>query len=462
MERITLRVRTKKKEGTVPLMFRLRDTNGVDIYYKSDIAADVKQLDKFETDGSPKKKVTTVDKSLVQDIKDRKELIRQAYVAMKKQGLDITSEVLQVEVEKRVNPIVDLRTENPSLINRYKKYAEDALRDGIIGAARQKHINIVGAKLERFLIINGLSEITPEEFTSDTLMEFRNFIYDEYLYVEKHKRLYKGIKPHNLPTERTSTNTVVSQLKMLQTFFNVLDDADEIRKSPFRKLGAERRKAVMKTQYDDPIFLRAEELEMVRKAKVAPSMEDARDAFVVQCAFGCRVGDFQGFSMDKVAVSDDGIPYIHYIPHKTAKEQTSNTEIQTPIVRYAFDLIKKYNFVFPCLRNINGTMGYNAKIRGILQGCGIDRKVAHYDESQKENVYLPLYKAGSSKLARKTHVDMMNKVQIDKYAAGLHKAGSGAVNRYTNLELKDRFDLMNLAFGQKPYKVDTELNIIGE
>lgn len=200
MERITLRVRTKKKEGTVPLMFRLRDTNGVDIYYKSDIAADVKQLDKFETDGSPKKKVTTVDKSLVQDIKDRKELIRQAYVAMKKQGLDITSEVLQVEVEKRVNPIVELRTENPSLINRYKKYAEDALQDGIIGAARQKHINIVGAKLERFLIINGLSEITPEEFTSDTLMEFRNFIYDEYLYVEKHKRLYKGIKPHNLPT----------------------------------------------------------------------------------------------------------------------------------------------------------------------------------------------------------------------------------------------------------------------
>ena len=39
MERITLRVRTKKKEGTVPLMFRLRDTNCVDIYYKSDIAA---------------------------------------------------------------------------------------------------------------------------------------------------------------------------------------------------------------------------------------------------------------------------------------------------------------------------------------------------------------------------------------------------------------------------------------
>ena len=66
----------------------------------------------------------------------------------------------------------------------------------------------------------------------------------------------------------------------------------------------------------------------------------------------------------------------------------------------------------------------------------------------------------SSKLARKTHVDMMSKVQVDQYASGLHKVGSSAVKRYTMMELKDRFTLMNAAFGQKPYKVDEELNII--
>lgn len=462
MERITLRVRTKKKEGTVPLMFRLRDTSGIDIYYKSDIAADVKQLDKFELDGTPKKKFTTVDKALAESIKNRKDIVSQAYANMKSQGLDITSEVLQVEVEKLLNPVVAVRIDKQTLIQRYNKYAKDAERDGIIGAARQKHILVVGAKLERFLKINGISDIVPDEFTADTLMEFRNFIFDEYKYVGKYKRLYKNIKSQNLPTERTSSNTVVSQLKMLQTFFNVLDDAGEINKSPFRKLGTERRRAVMKTQYDDPIFLRAEELQKIREAKLPKSLEEARNAFVVQCALGCRIGDFQNFNMEKVAVSEDGIPYVHYIPHKTAKEQVSNTELCTPIVRYAFDIIKRTDFHFKCLKNINGTTGYNAKIRAILQICKINRKVAHYDESQKENVYLPLYEAGSSKLARKTHVDMMNKVQIDKYAAGLHKIGSGAVDRYTSLELKDRFILMNLAFGQKPYKVNTELNIIGE
>ena len=79
-----------------------------------------------------------------------------------------------------------------------------------------------------------------------------------------------------------------------------------------------------------------------------------------------------------------------------------------------------------------------------------------------DNVYKPLYTFGSSKLCRKTHVDIMNKVQVNMYAAGLHKEGSKAVNRYTKMEMKDHFMLMCVAFDQPIYKVDKELNIIGE
>jgi hypothetical protein len=53
----------------------------------------------------------------------------------------------------------------------------------------------------------------------------------------------------------------------------------------------------------------------------------------------------------------------------------------------------------------------------------------------------------TSKLARKTHIDMLNKVQINYYAAGLHRPGSDAVYRYTSLELKDRYELLKAAFG---------------
>lgn len=92
--------------------------------------------------------------------------------------------------------------------------------------------------------------------------------------------------------------------------------------------------------------------------------------------------------------------------------------------------------------------------------CKIERLVAQYNEQTKTNEYVPLYKVGSSKLARKTHVDMMNKVQINQYAAGLHKTGSAAVNRYTFLELKDRFALMNAAFEQETYTVNSKFDII--
>lgn len=176
MERITLRVRTTKKDGEVPLMFRLRDTGGIDIYYRSDIAADVKQLPKLAVDGSAKPRVTTVDLDLIERIKARKDIISQAYHLMKQQGLDITSEVLQREVEKLLFPIVEIRTEKPSVVDRFDRYADEAVRDGIMSEARQKHVKVVGSKLRRFLIIEGISEITAEEFTADVLMRFRNFI----------------------------------------------------------------------------------------------------------------------------------------------------------------------------------------------------------------------------------------------------------------------------------------------
>ena len=55
---------------------------------------------------------------------------------------------------------------------------------------------------------------------------------------------------------------------------------------------------------------------------------------------------------------------------------------------------------------------------------------------------------------------LMNKVQVDKYAAGLHSKNSDAVNRYTKLGVKDRFILMCAAFDCNEYKVDNNLHII--
>ena len=71
---------------------------------------------------------------------------------------------------------------------------------------------------------------------------------------------------------------------------------------------------------------------------------------------------------------------------------------------------------------------------------------AHFFVLVRYGDSIGIYEIATSKLARKTHIDMLNKVQINYYAAGLHSAGSNAVFRYTSLELADRNVLMRAAF----------------
>jgi hypothetical protein len=458
MEKISFYIRTSKKKN-LKVNYRLREGRDIQMFHRSDIVADLADLNKFNPNGSVKGRVSIYNESLAKSLKEEYDIMCSAYTFMCDSGLDMTTEIFEREIARIKTPVVAIRETVPPLITRFRKYADDALKYGIVGEARYKHITIVADKLERFLIINGISSITAPEFTESHLMDFRDFIFNEHEYVDRYPKMYEKMNTRNKPSEKRSMNTVASQLKMLQTFMNELENTDEIGKSPFRKLGKERRKVVMKTRYDDPVFLRKEELQQIMKAKVPKTMLDTKNAFLLQCALGCRISDFQVMSMDTISVSPEGIPYVHYIPKKTADEQVGNEEVVTPIVRYAFDIIKETGFVFPILKNIYGESGYNVKLKSILSICKIDRPVPQFNEETKKNEYLPLYKLASSKLCRKTHVDMMNKVQVDMYAAGLHKQGSSAVTRYTLMEIKDRFALMNAAFGQEPYKVDKKLNI---
>ena len=440
--------------------YRLRDGRNVQLSYSSDIIANVEELAKMNPDGSRKDRVTIFNRELAKKLAEEYKIMQQAYAVMCDKGLDMTSKVFEQEIRRIKEPVVQIRAENPSIVARFRQYADDALRGHIIGKDRHKHIIVVVEKLERFLIINGIRGLTTLEFTDAHLIDFRNFLFDEYQYVKKNPKLYEKMSLKSLPQARLSVNTVTSQLKMFQSFFNEMENIDEIQKSPFRKLGKEKRKTVMKTLYDEPFFLRKDELLKIIHTDVPALLQDTKDAFVVQCAFGCRISDFQLMSMKTVAVTEDAIPYIHYIPLKLVDRQEGNVEVETPIIRYAFDIIKRTGFSFPILRNVYGPEGYNASIKYLLSVCKIDRDVKQFNEETKQNDYVPLYKVASSKLARKTHVDIMNKVQIDQYVAGLHKVGSSAVNRYTSLEIRDKFALMNVAFDQKPYKVNKDLMVL--
>lgn len=341
---------------------------------------------------------------------------------------------------------VTTTTESEPLYTRFVRYLDDALRDGVIGDARYAVAICKAHKLQRFLTINGLSAITANDFTSDLVLEFRQFVYDEYLYVPKYPELYPRISGHRPPSKRCSNSTVVHDLKLLQAFFTELENTDEIQHSPFRKISLKKRRAIMHVMYDDPVYLKADELRQVMATKVPSDMQWAKDMFVLNCAIGCRISDLLRLTPDKVAVSDDGIPYVHYIPSKTAGRQTTNKEVVTPLIEPAVEIIHRTQLKLMDTKPNYGKQRYNKTLRKLLEYCGINRSVSLFNPDACDNECKPLYAVASSKLARKTHIDMLNKVQINYYAAGLHSQGSDAVFRYTSLELADRNALMKAAF----------------
>ena len=211
---------------------------------------------------------------------------------------------------------------------------------------------------------------------------------------------------------------------------------------------------MLRESYDVPISLTLAELDKLRVADVPENLRETRDAFVLQCSIGCRIGDFQKISMDNVDVVD-GVPFVHYLPTKTARQ--SRQELPTPLIPFAVDIINKYGFHFKILHNISGKDGYNSKIKKLIQYCKIDRLCSVYDEREKTEIRKPLYEIASSKLARKTFVNLCATCQVDMYASGLHSRSSNAVERYAHIDIQERYRLICYAFNQPLIKVDDNL-----
>ncbi len=456
MAKILIFKRKEQTEGTIKLRFRIRDGRAIQIFHPSDIEADVKSLKKLNDDGTRKPGVSIYDVELSERIKEEIDYLTKAYDLMKEKGYDLTAEVLEKTYLEIKNPVQAEREEGHTLLQEFQKYLDDAVKLKFIGVQRLKALQVLYSELEKYLTIKGRSKILISEFNEKDVLAFQDFLYDEYKFVKRHKHLYSKMSARNIPTKRRSQNTVAVRMKALQSVFRGIDTDY----NPFDKLTKKYRTAITKEEYEEPICLNREEFFKIFSSSVPEALSETKDVFLLQCAFGCRIGDFTSLTMDNVSVDDDGIPYIHYLPQKTLRTNTKKVETETPIMQYALDIIKKWQFKFPILKYVSGQCGYNAKIKKLLQHCGIDRMVKGLDEETGEIATKPLYEFGSSKLCRKTHVNIMREVQIDEYAAGLHAIGSQAVERYHNNGIRSRFILMCAAFGQPIYKVDDKLNVL--
>lgn len=464
MERITLFVRTAKKSGSIKLRFRLTDGRAVQLYHKSSIMADIKDLEKFNIDCTLKPKVTIFNKKLKKDIETVVKAMTEAYQVLceKMDKTHISGELFEQQVAKILNPEVPVVVDSKeSMLSRFGRFIADGFKEGNFNEKRMKSYEDLLRGITRFLKIKHLEKISADEFSADLLREMSEFFKNEYLYVPKHKRLYANLPVRQVPTQERHHNTIVTRLNKVQAFFNELLDQEEIEISPFMKLGRKRRAKLMKEEYpNDPLNLKIDELIKIIETPVPETLQETKDAFILQCALGCRINEFQQLIMAKVSVTEDGIPYIHYLPSKTMRENTKKTEIETPIVRYALDIIKKYQFNFHILKYVSGKSGYNVKIRELLKHCEIDRKVKVFNKELGDNEFFPICELASSKTCRATNEDVMRVAQVNLYSSGLHAEGSESIHHYTRERISELFARMSYAYRQPLYKVDKELNII--
>lgn len=445
--------------------FRLTDGRGVQLFHRSNIEADLEELDRFNDDGSFKKRVLHSEEreELQRKIQAEIDLMEETYGVMKEKGMQITSKTLEEAMERAKIPELSMtKAQTESLLSRFNRFINEYYAGGNIGKARYNAYKVLEGILNRYLIIRKKTSYRPIDFQKRDLVDFRSFLFNEYKYVPYHKSLYKEVK--QVPTAPRSQNTVSAKLKALNTFYNVLqvngEMIDENRIpviTPF-SLTKQEQSTMMVQRYNEPVCLHQDEYNKVRACEVPESLQEAKEAFMVMCTLGCRISDMKRMSMDKIKVNPDGIPFVSYKPIKTARVDRLDDMVETPLIHSTLEIIKKNNFTFHILNNERGHEGFNAKIKRILKEAKIDRLCKVYDEDANENVDTPLYELGSSKLTRKTFVDMINELQIDLLAAGLHK--SDAVKRYQENSITKRFKLICAAFGEQMYKVDEDLNVI--
>lgn len=455
---ITLLIRTTKKAGDIRVRFRIRDGRAVSIFHKSDIVAPLSDLEKFDIYGDVKPKCI-YNKALDKAIQTEKAQMLLAYESMKKNNTPITSESLERAIENVKHPKAKAKE---TFIDQFNYYYNTTL-SGAISEGRKKHYEVVESIVTRFLAVFNLTDIRVEDVTPDTLIKLSDFITNEYQFARRYASLYAGFKQISrrnvIPDIVRSENTTASKMKMLKAFFAEMENTDKIVKSPFRRLGKTTKQAMFREQYNKPCPLTLSELQKVMETSVPAHLQETKDAFLLQCALGCRVRELKRLTMQNISVKD-GIPYVFYIPEKVDKLQKIHTNTETPLLRYALDIVKKYQMQFNILKYIDGKSGYNVKIKELLTLCKIDRECDIYDKEKGFNVKTPLCSFASSKTARKTHKDIFAKVQVNKYVDGLHRLGSKAVDHYVNIDFKDRFVLMCLAFEQPEYTTDNELNVI--
>lgn len=466
MFKVTLYKSMNIRTGEVPLRLRLQEGTGVDLKLETGLMVPAVDFQAFNKDGAVQPGVKEYNVQLKKEIDRYSSVMSEVYLTMVQSGAVIDDDSFKAAIEEKLAADASDAPAESSLVGRFRKYLEEEHEVGRFSDKMFRETYQISRKLERYLVIREHEGLKPAEFTPEMVVDFEKFCVDEYLYAANPK--YADLYPRDYdgnrfwPKWKLKEEPLRKLLIHFHTFWNDLVLFGEIEKSPYEGYVSWMQPKKYKRYSEvlgDPLSLTMDEFQQVISTPVPDRLAGVRNAFILQVCLGCRGEDFRKLTLENVAVSKEGIPYIYY-RHSAIRKKEKNTykyDIEIPLVRIAFDIMMRtrFNFFF-------GTQNasYNKRIHEFLRYCGITREVCLYNCRTGESEMVPLCDAMTQGNIHKTHMDLVHDSECLRGMRGIGYTGTRVMEKMKKLSIEDHFWNLNWAFGQKPFRVDENLNII--
>ena len=452
-------IRTSRKSGTASLRFRLKEGNGFERWFKSDINVDIAMFDNSKgTYKLPRMKAGAAQTEeykaqleAKQELDKRIATVVSAITAVfLHKGRDIQKEEFAELVDKQLNP----EKYKISIFEQFEVYANKPGKNGLRSEGYKRSFRQCRLHLERFEAWKQVKQhgfkLSFENFTKQTAEEFYSFLVSEDKNFDKQGKPlpeYRGTHYIDLFNKfrrrgkRLNEHTANKNMLILKIVFN-----DKFGKysddNPLRDYELPVNKP---DDYVDPFFLPVSERNKIAAHDFGSDKENAyRDAFIFQCLTGERVSDLMSFTVSSIQNN-----VLSYVAIKTQGE--NKKEIFVPLNDVAKDIYvrnskdKKANDkLFPIIVAENS---YNRHIKKMLTECGITRTVKTEDTFGNISD-TPINECATSHTARKTFIgNLYNKTHdpaiISKMSG--HAENSKAFARYRKIDndaLKQVIDLL--------------------
>lgn len=439
MASITAFIRVSKKRiNRASVRFRLSDGRNVQLFHASELEVNPTDWDEKRQEIKAKviydaEKRATFNKAVA----DRKNMLLEIYTTASIKE-DITSEWLDVEVDKRLHPEKYIVQEHRQT---FFEAFEEFTGKRKLSDWRIRAIKVVIRALRRYELyarrtVDSRFMLEFNTITPLVLRDFEEFLRNEHTFCGQYPDIYAAVPESRTPQPR-GQNTINGILTKLRTFYIWANDVGKTTNNPFRNYSVE------ECVYGTPFYISIDERNKIYNTNLHrhPQLAVQRDIFVFQCVIGCRVGDLYKMTRENIIGGA-----VEYIPRKT--KDGHPVTVRVPLNAIAREILGRYaDYKGAGLFPLVAEQQYNRAIKRIFLAAGLKRKVTILNPLTREAEQRPIWEVASSHLARRAFVGNLYKQVKDPNLVGAlsgHKEGSRAFARYRDIDDEMKNELVKM------------------